>query len=317
MLHRLGIETRIQLAITLCVISLVIVTTLGGSGGAPWVFFTYRTLLVVIAILGAAGARHADLRISRIFLGCSVLVIGLMLISVLRIRGSHFEGFYLWYKHLFFACAFLSLANYARWQSARWRGLLLGSVVAVNLGYLLPDLIFNHGQVIGFSNNNANYFATFLLIGLAGSMAVAVFAIIPAWRAAAAVSAALILFGIVKTASRGGTLAAVAAIVVIAIRARGRIPRQVWLVAGLSGLLIAVVSSPYLISKFIDRNNIDPYNYARTEIWRGSLKVVAYSPLLGVGFGQFYHISKRFTEPINGLVARYLKRAQMAHNEYL
>jgi len=317
MLRRLGIETRVQLAITLCVISLIIVTTLGGSGGAPWVFFAYRTLLIVIAILCAIGARQADLRISRIFLGCSGLVIGLMLISLLRIPGSHFEGFYLWYKHVFFACAFLSLANYARCQSARWRGLLLGSVVAVNLGYLLPDLIFNHGQVIGFSNNNANYFATFLLIGLAGSMAVAVFGIIPAWRATAAVSAALILFGIIKTASRGGTLAAVAAMVVIAIRARGRIPRQVWLVAGLLGLLIAVISSPYLISKFIDRNNIDPYNYARTEIWRGSLKVVAYSPILGVGFGQFYHISKRFTQPIDGVVARYLKRAQMAHNEYL
>jgi O-antigen ligase len=240
-----------------------------------------------------------------------------MLISVWWIQGSHFEGMYLCFRYAFFACTFLSLANYTRYQSARWRGLLLGSVIAVNLGYLLPDLLLQHGQVMGFSNNNANYFATFLLIGLAASMAVAVFGIAPAWRAAAAVSAALILFGIVKTASRGGTLAGVAMVIVIAIRARGRIPRQLWIAVGVLGLLTAVVSSPFLVRKFIDRNNVDPYNYARTQIWLGSLKVVAHSPLAGVGFGQFYHISKRYTEPIDGFAARYLKRAQMAHNEYL
>jgi tetratricopeptide (TPR) repeat protein len=66
-----------------------------------------------------------------------------------------------------------------------------------------------------------------------------------------------------------------------------------------------------------DRGEIDPYNYARTEIWRSSLHVIAQNPLLGVGFGQFLHISKRYTLPVEGTVARYLKRAQMAHNEYL
>ena len=56
MLSKLGIETRLQLAITICVMALIIVTTLGGSGGAPWVFFTYRTLLLLIATLGAIGS---------------------------------------------------------------------------------------------------------------------------------------------------------------------------------------------------------------------------------------------------------------------
>src|SRR6266705_3234911 len=202
MLSRFGIETRLQLAITICVVSLVIVTTLGGSGGAPWVFFTYRTLLVVIAILSAIGSRRADLRICPAFLTCTGVLFGLMLISVLRIQGSHFEAFYLWFKYGFFACAFLCLANYARYQSAAWKGLLLGTVVAVNLSHLLPDLVLRHSQVIGFSRNNANYFATFLLIGLAASLAVAVFGAMTAWRVAAAVSAALILYGVVKTSSR-------------------------------------------------------------------------------------------------------------------
>jgi O-antigen ligase len=317
MLSRLGIETRLQLAITVCVVLLIVVTTLGGSGGAPWVFFTYRTLLIVIAILGAIGSRNSGLRISRVFLGLTALLLLLMLISVLRIPGSHFEGFYLWYKYAFFACAFVSLANYARYQSARWKAVLLGTVVAMNLAHLLPDLLVKHGQAAGFSRNNPNYFATFLLVGFAASLAAAVFGTVPVWRGIAAGSAGVILFGVVKTWSRGATLAAIVMIVVIAIRARGRIPRQVWLVVGLLAVVTAVISSPYLIGKFLDRGQVDPYNYARTEIWLSSLNVIARSPVLGVGFGQFYHISKRYTLPVEGTVARYLKRAQIAHNEYL
>ena len=45
--------------------------------------------------------------------------------------------------------------------------------------------------------------------------------------------------------------------------------------------------------------------------------MIAQHPVLGVGFGQFFHLSKRFTLPVEGTVARYMKRAQMAHNEYL
>jgi len=315
-LNRLGIETRLQLAITICVVSLVIATTIG-SGGPPWVFFTYRSLLVAIAVLSAIGSRRADFRICRIFLALTLLLFGLMLVSVLQIQGSHFEGFYLWFKYAFFAAAFFNLAHYARYQSARWRGLLLAVIVATCLAHLLPDLIRNQGIVKGFSPNNANYFASFLLIGLAISIAGAVFALLPKWRIAALTSAGLILVGIVKTSSRGATLAALAMIVVAGFRARGRIPRQVWLGAGLAGMLAAMIASPYMIRKFIDRGEIDPYNYARREIWLSSLSVIGQGPVLGVGFGQYFHISKRFTLPVQGPVARYMKRAQMAHNEYL
>jgi O-antigen ligase/Flp pilus assembly protein TadD len=317
MLSALGIDTRLQLSVTICVVSLIIVTTLGGSGGAPWVYFTYRTLLVAIAILCAIGARAAAFRMSSGFLISIALLFTLMLISVLRIQGSHFEGFYLWFKYALFAAGFVNLANYARYQSARWRGFLLGVVVAVCLAHLIPDLILNRVLVAGFSKNNPNYFATFLLIGLAASIAVGIFALVLRWRVAAAVSGAVILLGIVKTSSRGATLAAVAMIIFAAVRSRGRIPRQIWLVVGLAGLMAGLLTSPYLISKFLDRGETDPYNYARTEIWKTALQVIVQKPILGVGFGQFFHISKRFTLPIDGVVARYLKRAQMAHNEYL
>src|SRR5947208_3314602 len=120
-LNRFGIQTRLQFAIVACVISLVIVTTLGGSGGATPVFFIYRTLLLVIAILCIAGCRGEELRIAPVLLAAVAVGLTLMLVSMLRVFGSHFEGFYLWYKHAFFIAAFLALARYSRSQSFRWK----------------------------------------------------------------------------------------------------------------------------------------------------------------------------------------------------
>src|SRR5947209_5320787 len=101
--------------------ALIVITTLGNSGGAPPVFFTYRTLLLCIAILSAIGSHRSDWKISRVFVGSVAILFLLMLVSVFRIPGSHFEGFYLWYRYAFFACAFLSFAQYVRYQAPKWK----------------------------------------------------------------------------------------------------------------------------------------------------------------------------------------------------
>src|SRR6266702_7236298 len=90
MLKVLGIETRLQLAITICVVTLILVTPLGGSGGAASVFFAYRTLLLATIILCTIGSLRQDLRISPVFVGLIGVNIVLALISVWRIEGSHF-----------------------------------------------------------------------------------------------------------------------------------------------------------------------------------------------------------------------------------
>ena len=110
-LNMIGIETLQQLAVTLCVLTLVVVTTLGNSGGASWVYLTYRTDLLVIAVLCAIASRKEPEAIKPVFLAGTALALGLMLVSVLRIPGSHFEALYLWYKYAFFAAAFLSFAK--------------------------------------------------------------------------------------------------------------------------------------------------------------------------------------------------------------
>jgi tetratricopeptide (TPR) repeat protein len=103
-----------------------------------------------------------------------------------------------------------------------------------------------------------------------------------------------------------------------AVRAGSRIPRRVWVITGVLALIVIAVASPYMMVKFLDTGRHDPYNYARTDVWRGALLVISGNPLLGVGLGQYANESKRFTFPVNAdVVARYLKRAQMAHSEYL
>ncbi|HYR84157.1 MAG TPA: O-antigen ligase family protein [Terriglobia bacterium] len=315
MLKTLGIESRLQLAITICVLVFVLVTPIE-SGGAPLVILVYRSLLLAIMILCGIGSRRQDLRISRVYLTLVGLTLFLALISAFRIQGSHFEGLFLWYRLAFFIGGFLTLANYSRYQPARWKGLLLGIVVAGNIVYLIPDLLTNRRPVTSFSYN-PNYFATFMVIGVAASLAVAVFGTRPAWRIAAGASAALLLFGTIQTNSRGGVLAAGLVVLIVAIRGGSRIPRPVWMFIALVGLVTIVVASPYLINKFTDRGEGDPYNYARTTIWMDALKVIAQSPTFGVGFGQFINVSKRFAFPVQGAVARYLKRAGIAHSEYL
>src|SRR5262245_65186536 len=133
LLNRLKIQNRLQLAITTCVILLIVITTLGGSGGATPVFFIYRTLLLMITILCVVACRNQELRIAPALLGAVYVGLALMFVSVLRIRGSHFEGFYLWYKYALFLAAFLALAWYSRSQPFRWKATILTAVLVLNL----------------------------------------------------------------------------------------------------------------------------------------------------------------------------------------
>lgn len=315
-LKTLGIETGLQALVLLAAMTLVLITPLGGSGGAPTVFFIYRSTLLLLIILCAIGCKSMDFRIHRTFMALLIAAFTLMFLSVLRVEGSRFVAFYLLYRHTFFIGAFVGLACYARYQSAAWKGTLLGTVVASCLGHLIPELT-KHGQIAGFSTNNANYFGTYLLVGLAASLAVALFGRRPDWRTAAGLTAAVLFFGISRTWSRGALLAAGAMIAVAAYRAGSRIPRRVWIGTAIVAVTLVVVSSPYVVRKFLDRGERDPYNYARAQVWLNSLPLIVSNPILGVGPGQYIHESKRFAFPVEGQVARFLKRAQMAHSEYL
>jgi hypothetical protein len=233
---------RLQFAIAAGVISLILLTTLGGSGGATPVFFIYRTLLLLITILCIVACRHQQLRIAPALLAAVYVALALMLISMLRIRGSHFEGFYLWYKHAFFMAAFLGLAWYSRSQPFRWKATILTAVVVLNVIHLVPDLVRYNQPFGGFSTNNVNYFGTFLLTGLAATMSVAVFGFPVRIRIAAGATA------LIFSASPRRGLAARRLRRHDArnlCRPRGsRIPRRVWIVTAVVALVVIAVASP-------------------------------------------------------------------------
>src|ERR1051325_8893240 len=97
-LTKFGIETRVQFAIAVCVISLVIVTTVGGSGGTTPVFFIFRSLLLAITILCVVACRNEELRIAPLLLAAVAVALALMLVSMLRGFGCQLEGVYVWFK---------------------------------------------------------------------------------------------------------------------------------------------------------------------------------------------------------------------------
>jgi tetratricopeptide (TPR) repeat protein len=94
---------------------------------------------------------------------------------------------------------------------------------------------------------------------------------------------------------------------------------SIWRIAVI-GILIAVIAaalSPMLLRKFSDRGQVDVYNYERTQIWMESLSMIATHPVLGVGMGRFYYVSKLFTPAVDGAIGRYRKWPNIAHSEYL
>src|SRR5215813_3030296 len=174
-LRKIGIENWLQIWITVAVVALLVMPTVNDPSTASG-FFLYRTALVAIIVLCAWGSRRQEVRISMSFLALAAVSVILSLISISRIQGSHFDAFSILYTHVLFIAACLSLAYYSRSSLPRWKGLLLAVLVAVNLTHLLPDLTRAHERVAGFSLNNPDYFGTFMLVGLAASIAVAVFA---------------------------------------------------------------------------------------------------------------------------------------------
>lgn len=77
----------------------------------------------------------------------------------------------------------------------------------------------------------------------------------------------------------------------------------------------ALIPNP-LKQRFIDVSVQDPYAYSRVDIWKSSLQRVMDHPL-GFGLGMYKYTSFQYRFPVPRDIARYGKRAESAHNEYL
>ncbi len=117
---------------------------------------------------------------------------------------------------------------------------------------------------------------------------------------------------LVATGSRGGVLAAAAGWGFVAWR------RWRWrAAAAAAGLALALATVPNpLADRVRSLGSTDPYAYTRVRIWASAIERGLDRPL-GVGLNLFRQSSQRYAFPMEDGVARYARRAESAHNDYL
>jgi O-antigen ligase/Tfp pilus assembly protein PilF len=318
MRQRLGIENGLDLAVFLCLVLLVAISPLGREATHPITLGLTRTLLLTIIVTALIKTTRSAQRICPYFLGCAGALIAVMAASVLMRTGSHFEGEYVLYENALFLTAFILLAHVSRSKPAAWKNAILSVVVLVDVAYLVAAIALRQKPLLG-PFVNPNYFASFLLAGLAVCTTAVFFGESSRVRMSAAAAGAFLYYGIGQTSSRGATLAAMALVSLALFRAARRRRLPMLPIAGALAALCAVtaVANHALIHKFLDRNQQDPYNYQRTQIWKGTLKMIADHPVLGVGLGRYRYAAKQFTPAVEGAIARYRKWPNIAHSEYL
>src|SRR2546427_116565 len=127
------------------------------------------------------------------------------------------------------------------------------------------------------------------------------------WLTAGAVAVAFIL-----AQSRGALLAFVAAVACVGFYRFGKS----FLAVIVLGLIVGAIVQNPLQQRMLSVGAQDPYAYTRLAIWKNSLERISDHPW-GVGLGLYKYTSFQYRFPVESLIARYGKRAESAHNEYL
>jgi tetratricopeptide (TPR) repeat protein len=127
------------------------------------------------------------------------------------------------------------------------------------------------------------------------------------WLAAGAIAVAFVL-----GQSRGALLAFVVAVTCVGLYRFGKPFLAVIVLSLIAG---ALVQNP-LQQRVLTVGAQDPYAYTRFAIWQNSLERIIDHPW-GVGLGLYKYTSFQYRFPVETAIARYSKRAESAHNEYL
>jgi len=301
------------------VVLLGAITPLGNEATHPVVLGIYRTLLLSIIAGYLLWADRSQLRPVSAYFSMGVAAAALlMVLSILRSPGSHVEGFYYFFQNGLFGAALLALAHTSSARPDRWKRGVLAAVVGVNVVYVIGAMVAP-GRPLAGPFVNANYFASYLLPGLAVCAAAVYFESSPVIRAAAGVAGLFLYGAILQTTSRGAALAGLAMLAIALFRAvQRKVPGWRRIAAlGAVVVIIGVGASPALVRKFLDRGQRDPYNYKRGPIWLSTLRMIGENPLTGVGLAGYQYNSKRFTPPVEGTISRYRRWPNIAHSQYL
>ncbi|MEK6683562.1 MAG: O-antigen ligase family protein [Nitrospirota bacterium] len=127
------------------------------------------------------------------------------------------------------------------------------------------------------------------------------------WLTAGATALAVVL-----AQSRGALLAFIVAVGFVGFCRYGKVFLGVLVLCLFVGW---VIPNP-LQQRILSVGTQDPYAYTRQDIWKNSLQRIIDHPW-GVGLGLYKYTSFQYRFPVEGAIARYGKRAESAHNEYL
>lgn len=208
------------------------------------------------------------------------------------------------------ALVFAVAAEVARGAAGRrW---IVGTVMVTGIAQAILILAHHAGSAGRPPGTyfNPNYVA--MALAMAGAL---LLALRPATRVGVAgLCAAMAVVGgaLLATGSRGGVLAAAAGWSAVGWR-RWRWKAAV--VAAMSSVLVLLVPNPFS-ARLRDLSADDPLAYTRLQVWRSAIDRAIDHPF-GVGLNLFGQSSQQYAFPIEAEVARYGRRAESAHNDYL
>src|SRR5437899_3440652 len=125
-------------------------------------------------------------------------------------------------------------------------------------------------------------------------------------------TAGVVVVAFILAQSRGALLAFVVAVACVGLYRFGKPFLAVIVLCLIVG---AIVQNP-LQQRMRTVGAQDPYAYTRLAIWKNSLERISDRPR-GVGLGLYKYTSFQYRFPVDNAIARYGKRAESAHNEYL
>ena len=163
---------------------------------------------------------------------------------------------------------------------------------------------------------NPNFFATYEVAVLSivlGLLSVMRWSEMKTRQGIILLIAATIMFcAFIVAQSRGVLVALIIAVTFIGCYRFGKMALVLLIVCLAAGIAIP---NP-LKQRMADVGAQDPYAFSRVDIWKNSIERIGDQPL-GIGLGMYKYASFQYRFPIESNIARYGKRAESAHGEYL
>ncbi|MDP1946368.1 MAG: O-antigen ligase family protein [Nitrospirota bacterium] len=163
---------------------------------------------------------------------------------------------------------------------------------------------------------NPNFFAAYEVAVLSivlGLLSVMRWHELRRWQGVVLSITAMIMFcAFIVAQSRGALVALITAVSFIGCYRFGKMALVILIVCLAAGV---VIPNP-LKQRMAEGRAQDPYAFSRVDIWKSSIERVVDQPL-GIGLGMYKYASFQYRFPIESNIARYGKRAESAHSEYL